>query len=46
MVVVDTAERVAAFLPQLDELIGEGLVVLDDVEVIKYGGRATGADAR
>ena len=39
VVIVDTAERIAAFLPQLDELITEGLVILDDVEVITYAGR-------
>jgi PII-like signaling protein len=30
---------VRAFLPQLDELVGEGLVLVDDVEVIRYPGR-------
>jgi PII-like signaling protein len=39
VVIVDTAAKIEAFLPQLDELIGEGLVILDDVEVIKYVGR-------
>lgn len=39
VVIIDDPERVAAFLPQLDELIGEGLVVVDDVEVITYRGR-------
>ncbi len=39
VVVIDDAERISAFLPQLDELISEGLVVLDDVEVIAYRGR-------
>jgi uncharacterized protein len=39
VVIIDDPERVAAFLPQLDELIGEGLVVVDDVEVIAYRGR-------
>ena len=40
IVIVDEPGRIAAFLPQLDELITEGLVVLDDVEVITYAGRA------
>lgn len=40
IVVVDTEERVRAFLPQLDELVDEGLVILDDCEVIRYAGRA------
>jgi hypothetical protein len=39
IVIVDTAERIEAFLPQLDELIKEGLVILDPVNVIKYVGR-------
>lgn len=39
VVIVDTADRIAEFLPQLDELITEGLVILDDVEVISYTGR-------
>jgi uncharacterized protein len=39
IVIVDTAERIAGFLPQLDELITEGLVILDDVRVVKYVGR-------
>ena len=40
IVIVDTAERVRAFLPELEELVTEGLVMLDDVEVIRYAGRA------
>ncbi|MEJ7742021.1 MAG: DUF190 domain-containing protein [Nocardioidaceae bacterium] len=36
---MDAPERIQAFLPHLDELIAEGLVILDDVEVIKYVGR-------
>ncbi|MET8286734.1 MULTISPECIES: DUF190 domain-containing protein [Streptomyces] len=39
IVIVDTEERVRAFLPQLDELVGEGLVILDDCEVVRYTGR-------
>ncbi|MFE7271376.1 DUF190 domain-containing protein [Streptomyces sp. NPDC057623] len=39
IVIVDTEERVRAFLPQLDELVTEGLVTLDDCEVIRYTGR-------
>ncbi|AWT41496.1 MULTISPECIES: DUF190 domain-containing protein [Streptomyces] len=40
IVIVDTEERVRAFLPQLDALVGEGLVVLDECEVVRYAGRA------
>ncbi|MEU1501945.1 DUF190 domain-containing protein [Streptomyces sp. NPDC005732] len=39
VVVVDTEERIRAFLPQLDELVDEGLVILDDCEVVRYAGR-------
>lgn len=39
IVIVDAAERVRAFLPQLDELVDEGLVIIDEVEVIRYVGR-------
>jgi len=39
IVIVDRPEAITAFLPQLDELITEGLVVLEDVEVVKYVGR-------
>lgn len=44
IVVVDTEERVQAFLPQLEELVVDGLAVLDECHVIKYGGRATNQD--
>ena len=39
IVIVDSEERVRGFLPQLDELVTEGLVTLDDCEVIRYVGR-------
>jgi uncharacterized protein len=39
VVIVDTDEKVRAFLPELDELVSEGLVVLDRVEVVRYVGR-------
>ena len=39
VVIVDSEERVRAFLPQLDELVTEGLVMVDPVEVIRYVGR-------
>ncbi|HTJ74111.1 MAG TPA: DUF190 domain-containing protein [Acidimicrobiales bacterium] len=42
IVIVDRDEAIQAFLPQLDELIEEGLVILDDVEVVKYVGRPKG----
>lgn len=42
IVIVDEPERIDAFLPELDELVAEGLVILDDVEVIRYVGRQAG----
>lgn len=39
IVIVDTDDRIRAFLPQIDELVTEGLVILDDCEVIRYVGR-------
>lgn len=44
VIVVDTEERVRAFLPELDELVTEGLVVLDPCEVIRYTGRGAAPD--
>ncbi|MER8059863.1 DUF190 domain-containing protein [Streptomyces sp. SID8366] len=38
VVIVDTEERVRAFLPQLDELVGEGLVTVDHCEIVCPGG--------
>ncbi|MCK8437189.1 DUF190 domain-containing protein [Streptomyces sp. D2-8] len=49
VVIVDTEPRVRAFLPQLDELVTEGLVTLDDCEVMRYRSRADapgGTDAK
>ena len=39
IVIVDSAEHVDAFMPQLDELISEGLVIVDEVEIVRYVGR-------
>ena len=39
IVIVDREDRVRAFLPDLDELVAEGLVIIDPVEVIRYVGR-------
>ncbi len=40
IIIVDTDEAIQRFVPELDELITEGLVILDEVEVIKYVGRS------
>jgi PII-like signaling protein len=38
--VVDEEERIRAILPELDVMVGDGLITLEKVEVIAY--RATG----
>ena len=35
--VVDTEEKLRAFLPILDDMVQQGLVVFSDVDIIKYG---------
>jgi uncharacterized protein len=35
VIVVDSAERVRAFVRDIEELTGAGLVLLDDVEVVR-----------
>lgn len=45
IVIVDDAERIRAFLPQLDEIVEEGLVIVDEVEVVKYIGHGHEVDA-
>jgi uncharacterized protein len=37
--VVDRAERIEAVLPKLDEIVGDGLMILMDVHVITYRAR-------
>jgi uncharacterized protein len=39
IVIVDGAEKIREFVPQLDELVTEGLVILDEVRMIRYGER-------
>jgi PII-like signaling protein len=39
IVLVDTAERIAGFLAEIDELLTDGLVVVEDVHVVHYAGR-------
>ena len=38
--VVDTEEKLQSFLPIVDEMVSEGLVVLSDVDIVKYAHRA------
>jgi len=39
VIIVDDEQRIRDFLPQLDEIVEEGLVILDPVEVYRYVGR-------
>ena len=35
--IIDSEEYIKKLLPYLDEMVQEGLVTIDDIEVIKYG---------
>lgn len=35
--IIDNEEYIARLLPYLDEMVQEGMVTIDDIEVIKYG---------
>jgi PII-like signaling protein len=37
--IVDTEEKIQGFLPVLREMVDEGLIVMSDVEVIRYAHR-------
>lgn len=39
IIIVDAEDNIRAFLPKLDALVTEGLVIIDPVEVIRYVGR-------
>ena len=39
--VIDTEEKLQGFLPIVEQMVFEGLVVLSDVDIIKYAHRAT-----
>ncbi len=36
--IVDSAEKIATLLPFVDEMVGEGLVTIEDIHVIQYRG--------
>lgn len=36
IIIVDSEPAVRAFLPQLDEVVEEGLVILDEIEIHRY----------
>ena len=35
--IVDTEDKIGAFLPELDKMMGSGLVTLEKIKVIRYG---------
>jgi len=41
---IDTSEKLEAFLPVVDKMVDEGLVVLSEVDIIKYSWRAAELD--
>lgn len=41
---VDSEERLHSFLPMVEQMVAEGLVVLSDVEIIKYSHRPIGVE--
>ena len=46
--IIDTREKIDAFLPTVERMVGEGLIAISDVEVIRYAHRAhpaSGPDA-
>lgn len=46
VVIVDSDEKIRAFLPELDDLDLEGLVTLEPVEVIRHAGRGPEPEPR
>jgi hypothetical protein len=38
--IIDTAAKIEAFLPTVERMVGEGLIAISDVEVIRYAHRA------
>ncbi len=35
--IIDSTEYIEKFLPHLDKMVKEGMVTVDDIQVIKYG---------
>jgi len=40
--IVDTPEKIEAFLPELEGMMGSGLVTLEKVQVLQYGANGKG----
>jgi PII-like signaling protein len=41
---IDTEEKLQAFMPIVERMVEEGLIVLSNVDIIKYAYRAEGLD--
>jgi PII-like signaling protein len=46
VILVDAEAKIRAFLPELEDLVTEGLIILDEVEVVHYVGRGRSQDSR
>lgn len=44
--VVDTEEKLRSFVPILEQMVQQGLVVMSDVDVVKYASRPRSAEGR
>jgi PII-like signaling protein len=44
--IIDTEEKLKAFMPILDQMVQQGLVVLSNVDVIKYSHNYQKGDRR
>jgi PII-like signaling protein len=44
--IVDSQEKIAAFMPHVDAMVAEGLVTLEKVRVVKYASRSAEEGAR
>ena len=42
--IVDAEDKITAFLPLLDQMMGSGLVTMEKVRVVQYGEDAIGED--
>lgn len=36
VMIVDSEEHIREFLPQLEEILGDGLIVLEDISVVRF----------
>lgn len=39
VIIVDSAEKIESFVPEIEDLVSEGLIMMDDVTVVRYAGR-------